>query len=139
MSSSDIQEHDLLKKGETHRNRPSLAELLQEEEKKLNCKQNGRNEDLSNKSSHRVPINDSLTHLLVQGLQSSNHDMIQMVLQRTDSKIMRNTIINLPNEYIDPLVEEFHNFFFQKGEKNFTYILWLETLCRVKLSLLISV
>jgi hypothetical protein len=139
MSSSDIQEHDLLKKGETHCNRPSLAELLQEEEKKLNCKQNGRNEDLSNKSSQRVPINDSLTHLLVQGLQSSNHDMIQMVLQRTDSKIMRNTIINLPNEYIDPLVEEFHNFFFQKGEKNFTYILWLETLCRVKLSLLISV
>lgn len=91
------------------------------------------------KKANEIPKSDSLNHILVQGLNSQNDNMIHTALQRSDLNIIRNTIIALPNDMIEPLLNYLHKFLFNKGEKNRTYILWLETLLRLKLSIIITV
>lgn len=121
----------------------SLDEMMPDSDKRSNLNTNSETDDATipnstNKTSE-IPKSDSLNHILTQGLNSQNDNMIHTALQRSEPNIIRNTILALSNEMIEPLLDYLHKFLFNKGEKNRTYILWLETLLRLKLSIIISV
>ncbi|XP_074595420.1 WD repeat-containing protein 43-like [Brevipalpus obovatus] len=121
----------------------SLDEMMTENEKRPHLDLNFESDDgaatlAKSKDSSEIPKTDSLCHILVQGLQSQNERMIQTALQRSDPTLIRNTINSLPNDMIEPMLTHLHKFFFYKGEKNRTFIQWLEQLMRIKLSIIIT-
>lgn len=119
----------------------SLDEMMADSERKANLNYETDDAAATNSANktNEIPKSDNLNHILVQGLNSQNDNMIHTALQRSDPTLIRNTIIALPNDMIESLLNHLHKFLFNKGEKNRTYILWLETLLRLKLSIIISV
>ncbi|XP_063229733.1 WD repeat-containing protein 43 isoform X2 [Bacillus rossius redtenbacheri] len=53
-----------------------------------------------------VPKPDSMTQLLVQGLNSKDKKMMQNVLFTSDERLIRNTVSRLPGQYVMSLVKE---------------------------------
>jgi hypothetical protein len=85
------------------------------------------------------PSSDSLTHLLVQGLQSKDKKMLETVLNTTDEKVMRNTIKKLPIDCVSMFLYELQSCLFNKSEQTVVYLKWLEQLLHLRLTFLMSV
>jgi hypothetical protein len=90
-------------------------------------------------NSIEPPTSDSLVHLLVQGLQSKDKQMLETVLSNKDEKLIRNTIKKLPIECIALFLYELQSCLFNKGEHTFIYLKWLELLLHLRLTFLMTV
>ena len=85
------------------------------------------------------PTSDSLAHVLVQGLQTRDKQMLDTVLNNSDDKIIRNTIKKLPIDSITLLLTQLQSFLFYKSENTITYIKWMEQLLNLRLSFILTV
>ncbi|CAG2109173.1 unnamed protein product [Medioppia subpectinata] len=95
--------------------------------------------DPSVSDGHQQPSSDSLTHVLVQGLQSKDKRMLETVFGNTDEKLIRNTIKKLPIDCISLLLYELQSCLFNKSDQTMVYLKWLEQLLHLRLTFLMSV
>ncbi|XP_054153024.1 WD repeat-containing protein 43-like [Oppia nitens] len=84
------------------------------------------------------PSSDSLTHVLVQGLQSRDKKMLDTVFNNTDELVIKNTIKKLPIDCISLFLYELQSCLFSKSEQTVTYLKWLEQLLQLRLTFLMS-
>jgi hypothetical protein len=110
----------------------SFEERLQVTDEKLSTIE-------SKSNSIEPPTSDSLVHLLVQGLQSKDKQMLETVLSNKDEKLIRNTIKKLPIECIALFLYELQSCLFNKGEHTLIYLKWLELLLNLRLTFLMTV
>lgn len=59
-----------------------------------------------NKLDSGIPKQDNLAQLLLQGLHSKDHTILQSVLCKRDEIVVKNTIKRLPMQVIMPLLQE---------------------------------
>ena len=97
-----------------------------------------RNSAESSKRQHlAVPTSDSLSNLLVQGLQSSDEKLINDVVNKKES-VIESTIDNLPNAYVEPLFNFLQKALYEQGE-NVNYVVCLRKLFQSKISQVLNV
>jgi len=84
------------------------------------------------------PSSDSLTQVLVQGLQSRDQQMLETVFKNTDEKVMRNTLKKLPVDCIQLFLSELQNCLLFKSEDSLVYIKWLEQLLSLRLPFIMT-
>ena len=93
----------------------------------------------SSKKQHlmaSVPTTDSLSNLLVQGLQSNDDKLINDVVNK--KSVIESTINNLPNAYVKPLFNFLQKALCEHGE-NENYVVCLEILIQTKISQVLDV
>lgn len=102
-----------------------------------------RDEAGSSKKQHlmasvaSVPTTDSLSNLLVQGLQSMDDKLINDVVNKKES-VIESTINNLPNAYVEPLFNFLQKALYEHGE-NVNYVVCLRKLFQAKISQVLNV
>lgn len=96
-----------------------------------------RTETGSKKQHLAVPTTDSLSNLLVQGLQSSDDKLINDVVNKKES-VIESTINNLPNAYVEPLFTFLQKALYEQGE-NVNYVVCLRKLFQSKISQVLNV
>lgn len=81
---------------------------------------------------------DSMVHLLLQGLQSKDSNMINTVLQSGDELVIQNTIKRLPIQCIILLLKELQDRLSRKEQRYHPYIKWMKFLLSAHLPYLMS-
>merc|ERR1712029_112754 len=84
-----------------------------------------------------VPTSDSLSNLLVQGLQSSDDKLINDVVNKKET-VIESTINNLPNVYVEPLFNFLQKALYEQGE-NVNYVICLRKLFQCKISQILNI
>jgi len=83
------------------------------------------------------PTTDSISNLLVQGLQSSDDALVNDVLNRKES-VVESTINNLPNVYVEQLFNFLQRALYEQGE-NVHYVIGLRKLFQFKISHILNI
>ncbi|XP_054707901.1 WD repeat-containing protein 43-like [Uloborus diversus] len=81
---------------------------------------------------------DSMVHLLLQGLQSKDNNMLNSVLQSSDEQIIHNTVQRLPLQSIFLLLKELHERLNKQEPRNHACLKWIKGLLAVHLPYLLS-
>ena len=115
------------------------TEALLSFEERLKKSEQNHIESVATTSTSQQPSSDSLTHVLVQGLQSRDKQMLETVFQNTDEKHIRNTLKKLPIDCISLFLSELQSCLFNKSESSLVYIKWLEQLLNLRLPFLMTV
>lgn len=102
------------------------------EDQQLNEQENPAKKQMTN-----VPTTESLSNLLVQGLQSSDQLLISNVLNKKEG-IVESTIRNLPNAYVEPLFNYLQKALYEQGE-NLNCVVCLRKLFQYKISQILNV
>lgn len=122
--------------------RKASDHLDNQDEQHVESGTQSNNAESSSKKQHlasqlSVPTTDSLSNLLVQGLQSSDEKLINDVVNKKES-VIESTIQNLPNAYVEPLFNFLQKALYEQGE-NVNYVVCLRKLFQSKISQILNV
>lgn len=109
------------------------ADHLEDNQTDASCTEQVTNK----KQMTTVPTSDSLSNLLVQGLQSSDDKLINDVVNKKET-VIESTINNLPNVYVEPLFNFLQKALYEQGE-NVNYVICLRKLFQCKISQILNV
>ncbi|EPZ32405.1 hypothetical protein O9G_001307 [Rozella allomycis CSF55] len=90
-------------------------------------------------STSKVPKADSMTRMLVQALHTTDHQLLEQVLQVGDSVLIENTIKKLPTHFVIPFLEQVVKRFEDKHTRGLVLLSWIKCLITIHLSYLVSV
>lgn len=116
-----------------------MNETLLTFEERLESSEKPDLESIPPTSSSNQTTSESLTLVLMQGLQSKDKRMLETVFNNTDEKVIRNTLKKLPIDCISLFLNELQNCLFNKSENTIVYIKWLEQLLNLRLTFLMTV
>ncbi|KAK3885407.1 hypothetical protein Pcinc_010376 [Petrolisthes cinctipes] len=71
------------------------------------------------------PRSDDQVHLLLQGLQSKDHQLLHPVLSCNSSEVINNTVKRLPSQAVAPLLRYLQQAIEDKGVRHYSYVPWL--------------
>ncbi|XP_035221166.1 WD repeat-containing protein 43-like [Stegodyphus dumicola] len=92
-----------------------------------------------NLDEHEPAIkSDSMVHLLLQGLQSKDNNMLNSVLQSGDETVIHNTLKRLPLQSVLLVLKELHERLNKQEPRNHPCLKWLKGLLAVHLPYLMS-
>ena len=80
---------------------------------------------------------DSISNLLMQGLQSSNDKLINDVVNKEEC-VSESAISGLPDAYVEPLFNFLQKALYEQGE-NVNYVVCMRKLCESKISQVLKV
>ncbi|KAK6618932.1 hypothetical protein RUM44_003313 [Polyplax serrata] len=93
---------------------------------------------LVNSQSNEGPKKDNMAHLLLQGLQSKDKNILQSILLRTEQSVIDVTVKHLPVQALVPLIRELTVFMQGKTFTTKSAVEWLRSIVRTHSGVLLS-